>query len=102
MPQSWDMGQILSLPFRRRACGGFSDARKIQRLRPGLNPRTVLLIGACEQSVSHPTDHYSLSPGKSDGLLSLVSSRLVSSHKDVFFLLGDFVVMPVLIAIQSA
>ena len=29
MPQSWDMGQILSLPLR-----------KIQRLRPGSNPRT--------------------------------------------------------------
>ena len=23
MPQSWDMGQILSLPLRRKACGGF-------------------------------------------------------------------------------
>ena len=23
MPQSWDMGQILSLPLRRMACGGF-------------------------------------------------------------------------------
>ena len=34
MPQSWDMGHILLLPLRR------SDARKIQRLRPGLNPRT--------------------------------------------------------------
>jgi len=31
MPQNWDMGQILSFPLRRKACGG---------LRPGLNPRT--------------------------------------------------------------
>jgi len=23
MPQSWDIGQILSLPLRRKACGGF-------------------------------------------------------------------------------
>ena len=23
MPQSWDMGEILSLPFRRKACGEF-------------------------------------------------------------------------------
>ena len=35
MPQSWDMGQILSLPLRRKACRG-----KIQRLGPRLNPRT--------------------------------------------------------------
>ena len=35
MLQSWDMGQILSLPLRRK-----EDVRKIQRLRPGLNPRT--------------------------------------------------------------
>ena len=39
MPQSWDMGQILLLPLRRKACWGFY-ARKIQRLRPGLNPQT--------------------------------------------------------------
>jgi len=25
MPQSWDMGQILSLPLRRKACGGSND-----------------------------------------------------------------------------
>ena len=31
MPQRWELGQILSLPLRRKACGG---------LRPSLNPRT--------------------------------------------------------------
>jgi len=34
MPQSWDMGQILSPPLRRKI------PEKIQRLRSGLNPRT--------------------------------------------------------------
>ena len=34
MPQNWDTGQILSLPLRRKPCGGFF------RLRPGLNSRT--------------------------------------------------------------
>ena len=42
MPQNWDMGEILSLPLRRKASEDFSDARKIQRLRPGLIPRTGL------------------------------------------------------------
>ena len=40
MLQSWDIGQILSLPSEGRHAEDFSDARKIQRLRPGLNPRT--------------------------------------------------------------
>jgi hypothetical protein len=39
MPQSWDMGQILSLPLQRHA-EDFSDAWKIRRLRPGLNSQT--------------------------------------------------------------
>ena len=33
MPQRWDMGQIVSLPLRRRACGGFFRC-------PKKNPRT--------------------------------------------------------------
>jgi len=41
MPQSWDMGQILSLPLRRKACGGFFRWPKNHRLRPGLNPQTT-------------------------------------------------------------
>jgi hypothetical protein len=40
MPQSWDMGQILSLPLRRKAGRGFFRCQIIQRLRSGLNPRT--------------------------------------------------------------
>jgi hypothetical protein len=32
------MGHIILLPLRRKL--DFSDARKIQRFRPGLNPRT--------------------------------------------------------------
>ena len=41
MPQICDMGPIILLPFRRKACWGFFSALiKIQRLRPGLNPRT--------------------------------------------------------------
>jgi hypothetical protein len=34
-----DIGQTALLPLRRKACWGFF-ARKIRRLRPGLNPRT--------------------------------------------------------------
>ena len=40
MPQSWDMGQILSLPLRRKACGGFFRCPKKKRFWLGLNPRT--------------------------------------------------------------
>jgi hypothetical protein len=36
MPQSWDMGQIIWLPLRRKACCGFLHQKK----RPGLKPRT--------------------------------------------------------------
>ena len=39
MPQSWDMGQILLLPPGGRHAEDFY-VRKIQRLRPGLNPQT--------------------------------------------------------------
>jgi hypothetical protein len=28
MPQSWDMGQIILLPLRRKACGGFLQPEK--------------------------------------------------------------------------
>jgi hypothetical protein len=35
MPQSRDMGQILLLPLRRKACCGFLPAGKIRRLRSG-------------------------------------------------------------------
>jgi hypothetical protein len=38
MPQSWDMGQILLLPLRRKACCGFFPAGKIRQLRSGANP----------------------------------------------------------------
>jgi hypothetical protein len=36
MPQSWDM--LFYFPSEGRHTEDFSDARKIQRLRPGLNP----------------------------------------------------------------
>ena len=39
MPQSWDMGQMLYFPSEGRHAEDFY-ARKIQRLRPGLNPQT--------------------------------------------------------------
>jgi len=47
MPQSWDMGQILSLPLRRKA-------GKIQRLRPGFNPRTRVLEASMLDHRSRP------------------------------------------------
>ena len=40
MPQSWDMGQILLLPLRRKAWLRIFTAVKIERLRPGLNSQT--------------------------------------------------------------
>jgi hypothetical protein len=39
MPQSWDVGHIILLPLRRKAYWGFFGCPKIQRLRPGLNPK---------------------------------------------------------------
>jgi hypothetical protein len=40
MPQSWDMDRFFHFPSEGRHAEDFSDARKIQRVRPGLNPRT--------------------------------------------------------------
>jgi hypothetical protein len=40
MPQSWNMGQIILLPLRRKACCGFFPAGEIRRLRSGANPRS--------------------------------------------------------------
>jgi hypothetical protein len=39
MPQSWDMGQILLLPHPEEGMLKIFTSVKIQRLRPGLNPR---------------------------------------------------------------
>ena len=38
MPQSWDMGQILSLPLRRKACGGFFRCPKNPTNSAGFEP----------------------------------------------------------------
>jgi hypothetical protein len=38
MPQSWDMGQILSLPLRRKACGGFFRCPKNPTTSAGFEP----------------------------------------------------------------
>jgi hypothetical protein len=38
MPQSWDMGQILSLPHRRKACGGFFRCPKNRTTSAGFEP----------------------------------------------------------------
>ena len=38
MPQRWDMGQILSLPLRRKACGGFSRCPKNPTTSAGFEP----------------------------------------------------------------
>jgi len=40
MPQSWDMGQILSLPRPEEGTLRIFTSVKIQRLRPGLKPQT--------------------------------------------------------------
>jgi hypothetical protein len=49
-PQIYDMGPTALLPLRRKACWGFF--LKIQRLRPGLNPRTWVL-----KASTLPLDH---------------------------------------------
>ena len=47
MPQSWDMGHVILLPLRRKAYWGFfRTPEKIQRLRPGLNPRTRVPVAS--------------------------------------------------------
>ena len=46
MPQSWDMGHIILLPLQERHTEDFPDARKIQRLWPGLNPRTRVPVAS--------------------------------------------------------
>ena len=38
MPQSWDMGQILSLPLRSKACGGFFRCQKNPTTSAGFEP----------------------------------------------------------------
>ena len=38
MPQSWDMGQILSLPLRREACRGFFKCPKNPTTSAGFEP----------------------------------------------------------------
>ena len=48
MPQIYDMGPTALLPLRRKAC------LKIRRLRPGLNPRTLVL-----KASTLPLDHRS-------------------------------------------
>jgi hypothetical protein len=40
MPQSWDMGHIFYFPCEGRHADDFYRTGKIQRLRPGSNPRT--------------------------------------------------------------
>jgi hypothetical protein len=46
MPQSWDMGHIFYFPSEGQHTEDFLDARKIQRLRPGLNPRTRVPVAS--------------------------------------------------------
>jgi hypothetical protein len=41
---TWDM--LFYFPSEGRHTEGFSDARKIQRLRPGLNPRTRVPVAS--------------------------------------------------------
>ena len=43
MPQSWDMGQILSLPLRRKACGRFFRSPKNPTTSAGFEPEASML-----------------------------------------------------------
>ena len=44
MPQGWD--RFFHFPSEGKHAQDFSDARKIQRLRPGLNPRTRVPVAS--------------------------------------------------------
>jgi hypothetical protein len=46
MPQSWNMGHIILPPPEGRHTEDFPDARKTQRLRPSLNPRTWVPVAS--------------------------------------------------------
>jgi hypothetical protein len=50
MPQSWDMGQILSLPLRRKACWGFLMYRKNPTASAGFELRIVVIVVLCSWS----------------------------------------------------
>ena len=52
MPQSWDMGQILSLPLRRKACGGFFRCPKNPTTSAGFEPENS---GTRGQHANHQT-----------------------------------------------
>jgi len=52
MPQSWDMGQILSLPLRRKACGRFFRCPKNPTTSAGLEPAN---LGTRGQHANHYT-----------------------------------------------
>ena len=49
MPQSWDMGQILLLPLRRKACSGFSRLKN-PTASAGFEPAN---LGARGQHANH-------------------------------------------------
>jgi hypothetical protein len=51
MPQSWDMGQIILLPLRRKACRGFSN-RKNPMTSVGSEPA---ILGTRGQHANHDT-----------------------------------------------
>ena len=44
MLQSWDMGQILSLPLRRKACGGFFRCPKNPTTSAGFEPANCVEV----------------------------------------------------------
>ena len=52
MPQSWDMGEILSLPLRRKACGGFFRCPKNRTFSAGFEPANS---GTRGQHANHQT-----------------------------------------------
>ena len=73
MPQIWDMGHIILLPLR-----------KIQRLRPGLNPRTRVPVAS--MLITRPTKPSSFQKCLFSLYLSLLVSRFLT-HMLKFFLL---------------
>ena len=69
MPQSWDMGQILSLPFPRKACGGFFRCPK--------NPTTSAGFEPANSGTRTPKQPGS---GVTEGLLVCCKSRTAFPH----------------------
>jgi hypothetical protein len=83
MPQSWDMGQIILLPLRRKACCGFFQPEKSD----GFAGREPAILGTRGQHANHYTTEAAIICGKYTHVFNCKKQNilLVQSHaKEVF------------------